>query len=191
MLETVRADALARLDSTGSSTTCGAGMRSASSSARPPRRPSSPGLTKRSGTSASSTSSTTCGRRSTGYSVPAASRTRCGAISALERFWRAHAHVGEARRWLALALSLAYDVPADVRAAGLRTAGHQAAAQSDWEAAGTMLEEARDLYHASGQAVEEVRVLAYLSFVALEARRDRASGAGRAGGRGDRGRPRR
>jgi predicted ATPase/class 3 adenylate cyclase len=92
------------------------------------------------------------------------------AISALERFWRAHAHVGEARRWLALALALAHDVPADVRAAGLRTAAHQAAAQSDWEAAGTMLEEAGDLYHASGQAVEEVRVLAYLSFVAL--RRD-------------------
>ena len=58
------------------------------------------------------------------------------AISALERFWRAHAHVSEARRWLSLGLSLAAGaLPADVRAAALRTAALQAAAQSDWGAA--------------------------------------------------------
>lgn len=92
------------------------------------------------------------------------------ATSALERFWRAHAHVSEARRWLSLGLALAEDLPADVRAAALRTAAQQAAAQSDWAAAEPMLEEARDLYHAGGQVREEVLVLAYLSFIAM--RRD-------------------
>lgn len=92
------------------------------------------------------------------------------AISALERFWRAHAHVSEARRWLSLGLALAEDVPADVRAAALRTAAQQAATQSDWEAAGAMLEEARDLYRADDRVRDEVFALAYLSFVAL--RRD-------------------
>lgn len=92
------------------------------------------------------------------------------ATSALERFWRAHAHVSEARRWLSLGLALAEDVPADVRAAALRTAAQQAATQSDWEAAGAMLEEARDLYRAGDRARDEVFTLAYLSFVAL--RRD-------------------
>jgi predicted ATPase len=91
-------------------------------------------------------------------------------ISALERFWRAHAHVSEARRWLALGLGLADQVPADVRAAALRTAALQAAAQSDWEAAEPMLEQARDLYRSVELTREEVLVLGYLSFVAMRRR---------------------
>ena len=66
------------------------------------------------------------------------------AISALERFWRGHAHVSEARRWLAHGLAFADDVPAEIRADALRTAAQQAAAQSDWAEAGQMLEQARD-----------------------------------------------
>ena len=85
-------------------------------------------------------------------------------ISALERFWRAHAHVSEARRWLALGLSLADDVPGDVRATALRTAALQAAAQSDWEVARTMFAEAQSVYRASGQTHDEVLALSYLSF---------------------------
>ena len=92
------------------------------------------------------------------------------AISALERFWRAHAHVSEARRWLALGLGVADQVPAEVHAAALRTAAQQAAAQSDWAAAEPMLEQARDLYRSVGLTREEVLVLGYLSFVAM--RRD-------------------
>ncbi len=91
-------------------------------------------------------------------------------LSRLERFWRAHAHVSEARRWLDLGLGLAENVPADARAAALRTAAQQAAAQSDWGAAESMFAEARDLYRSVGLASEEVLVLAYSSFVAL--RRD-------------------
>ena len=92
------------------------------------------------------------------------------AISALERFWRGHAHVSDARRWLAVGLALADDVPAAVHAAALRTAAQQAAAQSDWAAAEPMLEQARDLYQSSSQPREEVLVLGYLAFVAI--RRD-------------------
>jgi predicted ATPase/class 3 adenylate cyclase len=89
------------------------------------------------------------------------------AIAALERYWRAHAHVSEARRWLSLGLDLADHLPHDVRAAALRTAAQQAAAQSDWAAAETMFEEARDLYRINGQGREEVIAVVYLSFVAM------------------------
>ncbi|MEP7224162.1 MAG: adenylate/guanylate cyclase domain-containing protein [Actinomycetota bacterium] len=89
------------------------------------------------------------------------------ATSALDRYWRAYAHVGEARRWLSLGLGLANDVPPEVRATALRTAAQQAAAQSDWEAAEPMLEEARVLYRDNGQAREEVLTLAHLSFVGM------------------------
>ena len=65
------------------------------------------------------------------------------AIAALDRFWRAHAHVSEARRWLSLGLGLADDLPAEVRAVALRAAAGQATAQSDWEAASMLLEDAR------------------------------------------------
>ncbi len=88
------------------------------------------------------------------------------AISALERFWRAQAHVSEARRWLALGLAVPEGVPADVRAAAIRTSALQAAAQSDWQAARTMFDEARILYHEAGQTLEEVLALSYLSFYA-------------------------
>ncbi|HKX48665.1 MAG TPA: tetratricopeptide repeat protein [Gaiellaceae bacterium] len=86
------------------------------------------------------------------------------AISALERFWRAHAHVSDARRWLSLGLSLADGAPADVRAAALRTAALQAAAQSDWGAARSMFDEAREVYRAVGQTRDEILALSYLSF---------------------------
>jgi predicted ATPase/class 3 adenylate cyclase len=88
-------------------------------------------------------------------------------IAALERFWRGHAHVSEARRWLSLALGLAGDLPADVRAAALRTAAQQATAQSDWEAAAALLEEARELFHECERGYQEVAALAYLGWIAL------------------------
>jgi predicted ATPase/class 3 adenylate cyclase len=90
--------------------------------------------------------------------------------SALARFWYAHAHISEARRWLSVALGLARDAPADVRAAALWTAAQQATAQSDWEAALPLLEEARELYRELGHGRDEVLALSYLGFVAL--RRD-------------------
>jgi len=89
------------------------------------------------------------------------------AISSLERFWRAHGHVSEARRWLALGLEFADRLAPEVRAAALRTAAQQAAAQSDWTAAESLLEEALDLYRAGGQRREEVFTLGYLSFAAM------------------------
>ncbi len=77
-------------------------------------------------------------------------------VSALERFWRGHAHVAEARRWLSLALAGADDVEPSVRAAALRTASLQAAAQSDWTAAESMLAEAASAVSRRGRAPEEV-----------------------------------
>jgi predicted ATPase/class 3 adenylate cyclase len=92
------------------------------------------------------------------------------AVSALERFWRAHAHVGEARRWLALGLDLAADASPEVRADAQWTAARQAAGQSDWDAAVPMLEEALSYFRHGGRVREEVFALSELGFIAL--RRD-------------------
>ena len=97
------------------------------------------------------------------------------AVSALERFWRAHAHVGEARRWLALGLDLAADAPPEIRANALWTAARQAAGQSDWDAAVPMLEEALSFFRAEKRRREEVFALSELGFIAL--RRDNAERA--------------
>jgi predicted ATPase/class 3 adenylate cyclase len=92
------------------------------------------------------------------------------AMSALERFWRAHGHIGEARRLLALGLGLANDAPANVRADALWTAARLASAQSDWGAAVPLLEEALALFRAQERKREVVFALSELGFIAL--RRD-------------------
>ena len=92
------------------------------------------------------------------------------AVSALERFWRGHAHVSEARRWLALGLALSTGVSVEVRAAALRTAAQQATAQSDWDAAVPLLEEAIELFRECDHGADEVVALSFLGFVSL--RRD-------------------
>ena len=97
------------------------------------------------------------------------------AVSALERFWRAHAHVSEARRWLALGLALSADAPLNVRADALWTAARQAAGQSDWDAAVPLLEEALSLFSAQNRRREEVFALSELGYIAL--RRDDAERA--------------
>jgi tetratricopeptide (TPR) repeat protein len=89
------------------------------------------------------------------------------AISALERFWRAHAHVSEARRLLALGLELADTMPADVRAAALWAAARQATAQSDWEGAVPMLDEALALFRTENRRRETIFALSELGFIAL------------------------
>ncbi len=89
------------------------------------------------------------------------------AISALERFWRAHGHVSEARSWLSLGLELGADIPADLRADALWTAAQQASAQYDWNASVPLLEEALELYRESGRGREVVFALSDLGFVAL------------------------
>ena len=92
------------------------------------------------------------------------------ATSALDRFWRAHAHVSEARRWLSLGLGLADDLSVEIRAEALRSAARHATAQSDWNAAAALLEEARELFRECERGYDEVTALAYLGWIAL--RRD-------------------
>jgi predicted ATPase/class 3 adenylate cyclase len=89
------------------------------------------------------------------------------AISALERFWRAHAHVSEARRWLALGLDLAADAPAEIRADALWTAARQAAAQSEWSSAEELLERALPLFQADNREREVAFALSELAFLAV------------------------
>ncbi len=89
------------------------------------------------------------------------------AVSALERFWRATARLTEARRLLALGLSQTTDLPADIRGLSLRSAGHMAMGQSDWDGAVPLLEEAVALLRECGEGYDEVVALSYLSFVAL------------------------
>jgi len=97
--------------------------------------------------------------------------------SALTRFWRAHAHVGEARHWLGVGLANAGDVSTATRADALWAAARQAAAQSDWDAAVPLLEEARDLFRDQGRSRDLVFALSELGFTAL--RRDDAESAAR------------
>jgi predicted ATPase len=68
------------------------------------------------------------------------------AMSALERFWRAHGHLAEARRWLSQGLARADGLPAEVRARALWTAAHVAMMQSDYRAAIPALEESLRLF---------------------------------------------
>jgi predicted ATPase/class 3 adenylate cyclase len=84
---------------------------------------------------------------------------------ALARFWQGHAHVSEARRWLSVALELGTDVGVEARAAAIWTAAQQAAMQSDWEAAVSLLEEARTLYRELANRSAESLALSYLAFV--------------------------
>ena len=72
------------------------------------------------------------------------------ATAALERFWRAHGHASEARRWLALGLGLGHQLPHDVRARALWTGAHEAMMQSDYAAAVPALEEALQLFRELG-----------------------------------------
>jgi predicted ATPase len=98
------------------------------------------------------------------------------ATTTLERFWRAHGHVTEARRLLALGLDLASDAPEDVRADALWTAARQATAQSDWEAAIPLLEQALPLFREQRRSREIVFALSELGFIALRRDdRDRAA----------------
>jgi tetratricopeptide (TPR) repeat protein len=69
------------------------------------------------------------------------------AISALERFWAAHGHLTDARRWLTHGLE-ADGLSPLVRARALWTAAHQAMLQSDYAAAVPSLENALRLFRA-------------------------------------------
>jgi predicted ATPase/class 3 adenylate cyclase len=89
------------------------------------------------------------------------------AISALERFLRAHGHISTARGLLSVGLAMGSDVPAEIRADALWTSARQAAAQSDWEAALAPLEEALELFREQGRGRELVFALAELGFVEL------------------------
>jgi predicted ATPase/class 3 adenylate cyclase len=88
-------------------------------------------------------------------------------VAALGRFWRAHSHVPEARRWLEQGLARADRVDPGVRADALWTAARQAAAQSEWDAAAPLLEEALPLYRESGRGREVAFTLSELGFIAL------------------------
>jgi predicted ATPase len=87
------------------------------------------------------------------------------AAAALDRFWRAHGHVTEARAWLSHALAVAGEIAPAIRADALWAAANQATTQSDWASAVPMLLEARGLFEQTGRAREEVFALSNLSFV--------------------------
>ncbi len=90
------------------------------------------------------------------------------AMSALGRFWRAHGHASEARRWLSLGLGLAKEIAPDVRADALWTAARQAMAQSAAREAEALVEEALPLFRASGRDRNVVFALSELAYLTLE-----------------------
>jgi tetratricopeptide (TPR) repeat protein len=88
-------------------------------------------------------------------------------VSWLGRFWRAHGHVTEARRWLSLGLSLPGDVPKEVRAYAVWTAARQATAQHDYDDAAPLAREANALFRETGHEREVVFSLCELANIAL------------------------
>ena len=89
--------------------------------------------------------------------------------SALSRFWRAHGHPAEARGWLTAGLAQGIDAAPDVRADALWTAGRQAMAQADDEAATALLEDALELFRRLGRRRDEVFALSELGLAAARA----------------------
>jgi len=89
------------------------------------------------------------------------------AISALDRFWRAQAHLTETRERLAAALGRSETASTRTRGLALRCAGHLEMGQSDWNGAVPHFEEAIALFRECGDQAEEVTTLSLLSFVAL------------------------
>ena len=94
------------------------------------------------------------------------------ATSALSRFWRSHGHMTEARRLLTAGLQRAEGVSPTIRADALWTAARQAAAQSDWATAESLLDDALPIFRADGRQQETAFALSELAFLAL--RRDEA-----------------
>ena len=88
-------------------------------------------------------------------------------VSSLGRFWRAHGHVTEARRWLKQGLALAGDLPPGVRAFAVWTAARQAMAQHDYDAAAPLVREANALFRESGHEREVVFSLCELADLEL------------------------
>ena len=89
-------------------------------------------------------------------------------VSALQRFWRSRGLATEARAWLEAGLDLDEGVPAAVRARALWTAARQAMAQSDFDSAAPLLEEALGLFRELGQTSDVVFSLAELGWIALQ-----------------------
>ena len=90
------------------------------------------------------------------------------AVSSLLRFWRAHGHVSEARRWLARGLAQADGVPAEVRARALWAAARQAMAQSAADEAKALVEQALPLFRELGLQREVVFALSELATIVVE-----------------------
>jgi tetratricopeptide (TPR) repeat protein len=90
------------------------------------------------------------------------------AMSSLGRFWRAHGHVAEARRWLSRALAQADGVSPGVLANALWWSARQAAAQDDLKAEIPLLEEALALFRELDRPGETAFVLGELGWIALQ-----------------------
>jgi len=89
-------------------------------------------------------------------------------VSALGHFWRAHGHVTEARKWLSRALTQSEDVSPEVVANALWWSARQAAAQDDLDAEVPLLEDALRLFRTLGRLRETTFVLGELGWIALQ-----------------------
>jgi predicted ATPase/class 3 adenylate cyclase len=89
-------------------------------------------------------------------------------IPPLERFWRAHAYVGEARAALTWALEGDQAIRPDLRAPALWTLGRLASAQGNPAAARAPLHEALSLYRELGASREIAFALSELAWITLD-----------------------
>lgn len=88
--------------------------------------------------------------------------------SALLRFWYAHGHLGEGRRWLGALLDQGGDLSPQARAGLLMRAAQLAWAQGDYDRASTYAAESLSLNRALGDRLEIASALNVLGMVAAE-----------------------
>jgi predicted ATPase/class 3 adenylate cyclase len=89
-------------------------------------------------------------------------------VAPLERFWRSHAHAGDARDVLRWALDEAATDDPLLRAHATWTLGRLAAVQGDASSAAASLEQALTLFRDAGASRETVFALSELSWIALD-----------------------
>jgi predicted ATPase/DNA-binding CsgD family transcriptional regulator len=87
---------------------------------------------------------------------------------ALNRFWMVRGHLGEARQWLDRALPRSTDLPIEVRAKALNTAGVLAGLQGDHGTAEVFFRESFRLWQGAGDPIRMAAAMGNLGLTAQE-----------------------
>lgn len=89
-------------------------------------------------------------------------------VGALNRFWQVRGHLGEARQWLERALPRSGEVPSEIRAKALSTAGVIAGLQGDNDQADEWFAQSLALWRRLGDTTREAATISNLGLVAQQ-----------------------